>query len=368
MEPDNKADKKQAPDMGACRVRIDNIDTQIVDLLNERVNLASRIGQLKNEADAQIYVPEREKQVLSNVTRHNRGPIKNEALSAVFSEIMSAAISHERKLVIAYLGPEATFTHQAAMSKFGKSVDYLGVRDIVDIFDQVERKNADYGVVPVENSIGGAVTCTSDVLVDTRVQIYAELYREIKHNLISCGTMASITEVYSKSPVFAQCRVWLRDNMPNATLIDCPSTADAVRKVGNDPTKAAIGCSLAAQMYHVPILKSTIQDFSHNITRFLVVGPKDAKPTGDDKTSMVFACKDRVGVLQESLMAFARNGINMTRIESRPSKKKAWEYVFFVDFLGHRKDAKVQEAINELQQHCVFVKILGSYPRFVEDR
>ncbi len=366
------ARRKKAPSRSSAieqlRRRIDEIDARLVGLLNRRAELAGGIGRAKQHTDGPIYAPGREKAVYRRVLERNGGPLPDESLLAVFREIMSASILMERKLVIAYLGPAATFSHQAALGKFGQCVDYLPTPNIADIFSQVERRNADYGIVPVENSLEGAVNPTADALMDTALNVYAEVDQEIEHHLISHGQLSGIRRVYTNPSVFGQCRRWLLDNLPKATLVETASTAQAVRQVRNRASCAAIGCRLASEIYGVPVLRRSIQDFARNVTRFLVLALHDAPPTGDDKTSVIFSLKDRVGVLFDSLKTFKDSGINLTRIESRPSKKRPWEYCFFVDFAGHRLDPKVRAALARLEKHCQMLKILGSYPRYHRGR
>ena len=278
--------------------------------------------------------------------------------------MMSASLALEKTIKVAYLGPEATFTHLASLSKFGSSVEYLSCENINDVFKEVEKGRADYGVVPIENSTEGAVTYTLDMFVNSELKICSEILFEISQNLISKSALNKITKIYSKSEVFGQCRLWLEKNLSRAVLMDMTSTTAAAKKAKNTKNSAAIASELAAKVYNLKIVASSIEDNSDNITRFLVIGKNEVPFTGSDKTSIVFSVKDKVGVLYDMLAPFKKNKINLTKIESRPSKKGAWKYHFFIDFEGHHEDKKVKAALNDLSKHCHYLKILGSYPKF----
>jgi len=347
-----------------ARRMVDSIDSQVVGLLNKRAKVILDIGKLKARTNGSIYVPEREKEVYRRLAGKNAGPLSNESLKAIFREIMSGSFELERPLVIAYLGPECTFTHLAGIKKFGASVAYRACRTITDIFSEVEKGMADYGVVPIENSIEGAVNHTLDMFVDSPLRICSEVYLEVTHNLLSAQPdKDKIKRLYSKAEVFGQCRLWLESNMPRAELIEVSSTAKAAEIASKE--KRVSGCiasQLAAKRYGLKLLYRSIQDSAYNVTRFLVVGKYDAKPTSADKTSIMFSVKDRAGALHDMLVPFKRHKISMTKIESRPSKVRAWEYYFFVDLEGHSKNSRVEQALAELDAQASFVKILGSYP------
>lgn len=348
------------------RRQINKLDKKILGLLNERTKLALSIGRLKEKEGKPVYSPERETEIYRLLGRLNKGPLPNESLKAIYREIMSSALWLQKKLVVAYLGPEATFTHEAARLKFGSAVTYLGAGSIGEIFNSVEKGYADYGVVPVENSIEGAVTHTLDVLIDSNVKVCAEVMLEISHNLLSKEKdISRIKKIYSNPQVFGQCRTWIKMNLPNAELIEVSSTAKAALKASKERKCAAIASQLAADLYGLNVLSRDIEDVPHNVTRFLVISKNYAGYTGNDKTSIMFAVKDRVGALHDSLKAFKQNNINLTKIESRPSKKKPWEYYFFADFIGHCEDKKVKTAMDELEKHCSVIKMLGSYPSVV---
>ncbi|NQU10034.1 prephenate dehydratase [bacterium] len=344
------------------RRRIDGIDARLVRLLNDRTRLALGIGRIKHAAGGEIYAPAREEAVLARVEATNRGPLPMEALRAIYREIMSASLALEKPLVIAYLGPEATYSHLAALKKFGASLRYAPLPSIPDVFAEVTKGRIDYGVVPIENSTEGAVTHTYDMFVDSDLKICAQILLPIRHNLMAAGKRADIRKVYSIGQVFAQCRQWLQLNMPGVELVEVSSSTRAAEIARGARRAAALASALAAEKYGLKILEANIQDSSANVTRFLVIGRRSPPRTGRDKTSLMFAVQDRVGALHDCIAAFKKYKINMTKIESRPSRKKAWEYYFFVDLLGHADDRAVQRALAALAQHTMFVKILGSYP------
>ena len=349
--------------LNELRKKIDALDEKIVKLLNQRAKFSQAIGRHKARKQAGIYVPARERQVLKNIKAVNKGPMTEEALEAVYREIMSSSLSLEKSLQVAYLGPEASFTNFAAVRKFGSQVGYVSCGTISEVFQKVENADCDYGVVPIENSIEGAVTNTFDLLVDSDLKICAHLVIEISHNLMSTTSLDKIKKVYSKLEVFGQCRRWLQDHLPHAELMDVASTTRAAQIAAKEKDAAAIASLLAADIYHLHVVKKGIEDSSHNVTRFLVIGKSDAQPTGEDRTSLLFSIRDKVGALHAMLEPFDENKINLTKIESRPSKKKAWDYYFFLDCEGHREDEKVKKALAKLDGMCKFLKILGSYPR-----
>ena len=350
------------------REQIDAHDHQLVELLNSRLALAAEIGKLKRSTGGQIYVPEREDAVFRKVMALNQGPIKNEALQAIYREIMSAAIALEKPLLIAYLGPEATYTHAAAIKKFGASVDYSAIATISDIFTAVEKGEADYGLIPIENSTEGSVREALDGFVESDLKVVAQVFLEINHALISSTPLDKIEKVYSKDQALAQCRAWLQRHLPHAQLIDTASTAKAVQIAKDMPGAAAIAAELAAQVQGVPVLAKGIQDQNDNTTRFFVVGKRPSGPVGGgrDLTSLVISLGDEAaahsGSLLKMLMPFGQRGINLSKVESRPSKRRPWDYLFFIDVTGHYEDPAMKEAIAELKKFCPLVKWLGSYP------
>ncbi len=349
------------------RKKVDLLDKKILEFLNERATACEKIGKLKLEKGQGIYAPHREKEVLDRLKSLNKGPMTPAAIDAIYREIMSFSISLEKKVQIAYLGPAVTYTHQAAQKKFGSSVEYNHCGSITDVFSDVEADRADYGVVPIENSTEGAVNHTLDMLIDSSLKIYAEIYLPIHLSLMSQGNpLSEITQVYSKPEVYGQCRLWLESNLRNVRLVDAASTAEAAQIVANNSNREGIACiasGLAASVYGLKILAASIEDNPNNTTRFLVIARHGAKPSRHDKTSIVFEIKDEVGALHDILVPFKKAAINLTKIESRPSKKKAWGYYFFVDFEGHHEEPKAKKALRELEKHCVFLKVLGSYPK-----
>ncbi len=344
------------------RKDIDAIDKEIVKLLNKRACRILEIGKMKNKTGEAVYAPAREKEVLSKIIRENQGPLNRETLTAIWREIMSASLAMEKPLVIAYMGPRTTFSHLAALKKFGASVSYLSCNTITDVFMEVEKDNADYGVIPIENSIEGAISHTLDMLVDSDLSICSQVMLDISHNLLSKYPKDAIANIYSNPQVFGQCRLWLESNLPKADLIEVSSTTRAAQIAAKEPRSACIASLLAAKEYGLKVVAREIEDSPHNITRFLVVSKSQAQRTGHDKTSIMFSIKDRVGALHDMLLPFKKYGINLTKIESRPSKRKAWDYFFFVDLTGHIQDDKVKKALMALEDKCKFLKVLGSYP------
>jgi len=344
------------------RKKIDAIDKKITALLNARAAVSIDIAKLKKKSGGAIYVPERERQVLKRVANMSKGPVKPKAMEAIYREIMSASLSLEKPLVIAYLGPEATFTHLAAIKRFGSQVQYLSRDSIAEVFLAVERDFADYGVVPIENSVEGMVTHTLDMLIDSDLRICAQIVLDITQNLLANCPLSKVKKVYSKMEVFGQCRRWLRENLPRAENVDVSSTSRAAQIAARQKYSACIASLLAAKIYGLKVAAAAIEDSTHNITRFMVVGKRDSGATGVDRTSILFSVKDRIGALHDMLVPFEKNNINLTKIESRPSKKKAWDYYFFADLVGHKDSPRVKKALAELEHKCTFLKILGSYP------
>jgi chorismate mutase/prephenate dehydratase len=351
-----------------CRQQIDSLDHQIVDALNQRLELAARIGKIKRESGGPIYVAEREEQVFRKVCDRNRGPISEPALRAIYREIMSAAIALEQPLRIAYLGPEATNSHQAALQKFGASVEYQPLPTFADIFAAVDKGESDYGVIPVENSTEGSVRDALDLFVETELKIVAQTYLVIEYCLITAEPLERVTKVYSKDQALGQCRQWLRRHLPHAQLLDAPSTARAVQIAKDEPGAAAVAPELAARHYGVPVQASSIQDVSGNTTRFFVIGRQSSGTVGPGRDVSTFIISlgeeaaSHSGALLRMLAPFAERGLNLTKVESRPTKKRAWDYYFFIDVAGHHDDPKMREAVSEVRKFCPLVKWLGSYP------
>lgn len=344
------------------RARIDTLDDEIVKLLNERAACALAIGDIKRSNNAEYYVPEREKAIFDKVREANPGPLPPNAIKAIYREIISAVRALEKPLEIAFLGPKDTFSHMAALRIFGTSSEYLPVPTVEDIFTEVERKRADYGVVPVETAMGGGVSDTLDRFVTSDLKIINEVMLHVNQNLLSNSALDEIKHVYSKVQPFVQCRNWLKANLPTADLVETASTAEAARIAANEPGAAAIASTLAAETYGMKILARGIEDSPNNFTRFFVISRHLAKPTGNDKTAILCSITDHQGALYELLRPMAEEGINLTRIESRPSQKRAWEYVFFIDMLGHIDEPRIRHAIDRLSRNCKELKVLGSFP------
>jgi chorismate mutase/prephenate dehydratase len=354
------------------RKAIDRLDAQIVQLLNERTRHVLEIGVIKVKAGEAIYVPHRERMVLERVCKLNQGPMTEASLRAIYREVMSSALSLEKTLTIAYLGPEATFTHQAAIQKFGASLRYTAQRTIADVFSELGKNRADYGVVPVENSTEGVVTHTLDMFVESDLQIVAQIILPIRYCLAGRAAAGDVQRLYVHPQALAQCRVWVQRKLPKAEILETSSNARSAELAAHPPgagagaarraRTAAITGTLAARKYDLKIIEDNIQDFTGNATRFLVLGRQCSPPSGHDRTSVMFSIADEVGALYKALAPFRRYRLNMTKIESRPSKRKAWEYFFFVDCDGHMSDRKVAGAIASLSGVCNFVKVLGSYP------
>lgn len=350
----------------ALRKKIDQVDEKIVELLNERATLAQKVGQTKNLEREEVYVPSREKQIFQRIAGLNRGPLSEQAIRSIYREVLSASRSLEAPVKVAYLGPEATFTHMAAREQFGSSASFVPQASIADVFQDVSQGRVDYGVVPVENSTEGGVAHTLDMLVETDVKICAEAFLEIHLYLLSrSGHSEEIRQIVSHPQALAQCRRWLASHFPRVQVEEVASTAQAAMMAAEENSVAAVASGLAKDFYDLEVVQGHIEDFSHNFTRFLLIGEREAERSGDDKTSIVFSVKDEVGILYRMLEPFAKNRINLTKIESRPLKNKPWEYLFFVDCEGHVAEPRIQRAVKRLEKKCIFIKILGSYPRGV---
>src|SRR5438034_824457 len=344
------------------RKAIDKLDAKIVKLLNERTRHVLEIGVIKLKAGEEIYAPHRELAVLQRLGRLNPGPITNESLRAIYREIMSSALSLQKTMRITYLGPEATFTQQAAIRRFGSSLRYQPQKTITDVFNEVSKNRADYGVVPIENSTEGVVTHTLDMFVDSDLKIVSQIVLPVQHCLLSRCRRVQIKKLFAHPQALAQCRAWVQNHLPRAEIIETSSNARSAEFAAREKESAAIAGVLAAEKYDLPVLEYDIQDNAANATRFLVLGRQCSPPTGKDRTSLMFSIVDQVGALYRALAPFRRYRLNMTKIESRPSKRKVWEYFFFVDCDGHRSARKVDNAIALPHEQCSFVKVLGSYP------
>jgi chorismate mutase / prephenate dehydratase len=346
------------------RHKIDQIDEKILKLLSERGKWVQAIGKIKKNKGATFHVPEREAVLLSRLKGKNRGPYSNQAIEAVFREILSASLALEAPLHVAYLGPEATFTHLAAIRHFGISAQLRPQASLRQVFEEVANHRMDYGIVPIENSTEGVVSHTLDLFMEFNLQISGEIQMEIIHNLLAKqNRLEKIKKVYSHTQALAQCRHWLEKHLPKAELKAVASTARAAEMAAKEKTTGAIASAYAANIYGLMEVRKHIEDHPNNYTRFLVIGRNSSGPTGHDKTSIMFSTKDEPGVLFKILRPLAASNINLTKIESRPMKKKAWEYVFFIDMDGHATDPKVARALKQMGKVCSFVQILGSYPK-----
>ncbi|MFC5049298.1 prephenate dehydratase [Rubritalea spongiae] len=337
--------------------------SKLVQLLNDRADCVHIVGEIKKKEGLQIYAPEREESLLRKLSSMSDGVISEKSIRAIYREIMSAALALEDDLKIAYLGPEGTWTHQAAISKFGHSVEYLPQANFSDVFECVNHGDASYGVVPIENSTEGAVSHTLDLFVDSPLKICAQILMRIENGLMADIDRDAIKTLYSHPQVFGQCKNWILENLPHADQVEVSSTTKAacIAKEKAGEGAAAMGGPLAAEMYGLTMLESGVQDNSNNTTRFLVIGEKTCPPTGDDRTSLLFSVKDEPGSLVKALQTFEAQSINMSKIESRPSKQREWEYYFYVDVSAHAEDVNVVKALEELKKHCSMIKILGSY-------
>jgi chorismate mutase/prephenate dehydratase len=351
-------------DTQQLRAEIDRLDAQIVGLLQERAELANRIGAVKRSTDQATYAPAREREVLERVqAMSGEGRLQGDHLVAIYREIISACRAVEEPLRVAYFGPAATFTHQAAIGRFGHAAELLAIDTIPDVFGETQRGNADFGVVPVENSTEGPVHLTLDTFIDSDLKVRSEIILPIRLHLLSRARLDEVRTVYSNPVAYGQCRQWVSRNLPGREVVDAVSTARAAMTAAEDPEGAAVGPELAASEYGLDVVARDIQDLSSNYTRFYVIGqPTVTVPTGRDRTAVAFSIRDHIGALRDAADVFARRTINLSSIQSRPSRRRAWDYVFFVELAGHEADLEVREALAELNQQCAFVKVLGSWP------
>lgn len=369
---DDTDNQKQDP-LAEVRCDINRIDQQIQDLLNQRAACALRVGEIKIQSkeageNLPMYRPEREATMLREIAERNQGPMDDDTMKRLFREIISACLALQQEQKIAYLGPAGTYTQTAALKHFGHSVGTIPLNTLDEVFREVVVGTANYGVVPIENSTEGVVTHTLDLFLDSDLRICGEVILRIHHNLISSAKdLSSIKTVYAHQQSLAQCREWLNGHLPNVDRVVVSSNGEAVRIAQTDKNAAAIAGQSAAEIYGLPILESNIEDLSNNTTRFLIIGKSHANATGNDKTSLLVSTKNKPGALFELLKPLAMNEREMTRIESRPSKTAAWEYVFFLDVIGHIDEAPLARALRALEQESALFKVLGSYPRAILD-
>ena len=350
-------------DLSALRGKIDALDRQIVDLLNARARVVVDIGKAKQADGTAIYAPDREHRVLERIASHNDGPLPQKTLLAIYRELMSGSFALEKPLRIGYLGPEGSFSNLAAQRKFGASVEYYPLADIRAVFHEVARGHCDLGLVPIENNVGGGVIDTLDSFVDAKVYICAEVIVDIHHNLLANCPPQEIKTVASKPEVFAQCRNWLSTRFTQADLLPVASSAKAAEMAAEDDSLAAIGSTLAAELYGLKIVFANIEDNPNNMTRFFAISTTPTKRTGNDKTAIMFTTSHRAGALVDVLNVFAGNAVNLTNIDTRPSRRQSWEYYFFVDAEGHCEDENFKRALVEARDHCGELHVLGSFPR-----
>ncbi|HEY4542360.1 MAG TPA: prephenate dehydratase [Noviherbaspirillum sp.] len=345
------------------RERIDAIDTQILDLLNQRARVAQEVGHVKAETNAPVFRPEREAQVLRKLADRNGGPLPNSDVQTIFREVMSSCRALERRVVVAFLGPAGTFSEQAVYQQFGHAVEGLPCVSIDEVFRATEAGTADFGVVPVENSSEGAVNRTLDLLLQTTLTISGEQSIPVHHSLMTkSGSMQGVTRICSHSQTLAQCMAWLNQNYPDLERQAVASNGEAARMASEDPGVAAIAGEVAGQRYNLGVVKAHVQDDPHNRTRFVIIGRLQPAPSGRDKTSLVLAVPNKAGAVYKMLAPLAQHGVSMARFESRPARIGTWEYYFYVDVEGHVQQEQVAKAFAELQQNVAFFKVLGSYP------
>ncbi len=354
------------PTLDQLRERIDALDEKIQTLLNERARCAQQVAEAKRseDPDTVFYRPEREAEVLRMVRERNAGPLSDDEVVRLFREIMSACLALEQPLTIAYLGPEGTYTQAAALKHFGHSVQLKPLAAIDEIFREVEAGSADFGVVPVENSIEGAINHTLDMFIRSPLKICGDVELRIHHQLITNSeSLAAVESVHAHQQALAQCREWLDANLPGVERVAVSSNGEAARQASEDSTIAAIASDAAAETYGLDTLASNIEDDPNNTTRFLVVGDQYVGSSGNDKTTLMVTVRNEAGALYSLLEPVSRHGVSMTKIESRPSRMSKWDYVFFVDVEGHRDDENVAAALKELESRASMLKVLGSYPR-----
>ena len=355
--------KKRLPrTMEGCRKEIDTIDKGLLELLDKRACVARRIGEIKRTAHRDMFDAGRHIEKLNAIARRGSGEFPREGLRLVFGEILSTCLSLQEVQQVAYLGPEATFSHIAAVRAFGRGADFKPYPSIPEIFRAVEKNWVHFGIVPIENSTGGVIHTTLDELMLSPLQICAEIHIPVRHNLMCLGPMDKIKKVCTHPQILSQCRNWLRSHLPDVVQIETSSSGEGAGMAAKDKTIAVIGPDLAAKIYELPILCRNIEDCRDNITRFLIIGHQSPGPSGNDRTSVMFSIKDEPGALKQLLTPFSERGINLTKIESRPSRRRAWDYIFFVDMSGHMTDKPIVEAIEQMKPHTTFLRVLGSYP------
>ncbi len=348
--------------LAQLRARIDKLDREILALLNERARLAAQIGSLKNEHGLTVYSPAREEEVIQNVLARNSGPLSDTCVRAIFRELMSGSRALQRAVRVAYLGPEYSFSYIAAHERFGSPTEYVGVNSIAAVFEEVARRQADYGVVPLENTTDGGISETLDMLVRRPLRICGEIRLRIHHYLLARCEQSAIQRVYSKPQALSQCRRWLAEHLPQAQLVEVASTTAAAQLAQTEPYAAAVASRQAGVRYGLNVVAERIEDYTNNITRFAVIGDLQEKPTGNDRTTILFKVPHKPGSLADALAIFKRNGVNLTWIESFPLHDTDQEYVFFADLAGHVEQTRVRRALTTLAKRAEALHVLGSYP------
>lgn len=351
-------------ELASVRSEIDALDSKLLELINRRAELAIEVSGLKKKNSLGVHDPGREKEIERKIAGSNPGPLSNEDTLFVFREIISRCRSLQHDEKVAYLGPEGSFSNQAAFRKFGASSEFIPVSSFEDVFEAVYDKRADFGIVPVENSIEGSVGDVLDMLVEWNLSISAECFERIEHFLLSIGgDINEVRTVASHPQALGQCRKWIAANLYGVALVETPSTAAAAKMAARDKNVAAIASEFAGSIYDLKTIQNHIEDSPRNTTRFVLVGRENPPPSGEDKTSIAFSVKDEPGALHRTFfLPFSESGINLTKIESRPLRDRHWEYVFFADFSGHREEKAVRNALERVEADCVFLKVLGSYP------
>lgn len=353
------------------RQRIDALDTKLLELLAERAKCAETVGKIKRtagETDICFYRPEREAQILRRMVETNQGPLKNQHITRIYRAIISSCLGLEQCLKIAYLGPEGSYTEAAAQKHFSDGVNMLSLTTIAQVFREVEVGTVDYGVVPIENSTEGIVSHTLDLFVQSPLSICGEVQLPIHHSLLCQSetlSYAKIKKIYGHEQSLAQCRIWLDEQVPNAERVALSSNSEGARKVQHEDNTAAIAGQVAAECYKLHTLQENIEDNSNNTTRFLIIGDQQVNESGDDKTTVLISAKNRSGALYHLLQPLKEYGLDMTRIESRPSKNTLWEYLFFMDIEGHADNDNVKAALAKLEQEADLVRVLGAYPKAI---
>ncbi|NQU74719.1 MAG: prephenate dehydratase [Planctomycetes bacterium] len=356
-------EKPNVESLSHLRAEIDRIDAQLIELLNRRADIVVRVGKTKQQTGTSIYAPDREHEVLERIRQLNAGPLPDKTVTAIWRELMSGSFALEKPLRVAFLGPEGSFSHLAAMRKFGASVEYLPMADIRAVFTEVRGGHVDLGMVPIENSVGGGVIDTLDAFLDANVRVVAEVLVEVHHNLLAKYPQDEISMIASKPEVFAQCRNWLSGQFHKVDLVPTASTAKAAEMAAKQHGLAAIGSILASELYGLNVIFAGIEDNPANVTRFFVIGTEPTPPTGSDKTALMFVTGHKPGALVEVLEVLRKHKVNMTNIATRPSKRGDWEYTFFVDCEGHCETGSLPQAIADARQHCLQFNVLGSFPK-----